>query len=354
MNPYSKWLLSSLITFLILFLCVFSYPLYISYIVDPLWNFTHDNENNTIQIGFDERQQKSNYITNRTMDYDGLLIGTSRVTYMNQSGFQRSKVYNYGLSSLDIQDYNDYISYAVKQNGKPFDKIYLELYYNSFAPPPEVSSYVLPEVAIDNAQSTIYRYKSLFSYDTYKKAKENKEYSIANWYEGYRSYDRSNEVSTNYVNPNINNLFKDSIPKADTVYPDSEVPYSDQYKENLETIRNDNPDSKLIPFTDPMTAVRLKLFLADPNKFEAYQRWFEEMVEVYGQVYSFHSVNEYTIGQKYWFDTVHFYPNLGEIFVAHLDGRMNDEDILTIVTSENLDTYLTDLKKEIDAYQPNY
>ena len=33
---------------------------------------------------------------------------------------------------------------------------------------------------------------------------------------------------------------------------------------------------KLIPFTDPMTAVRLKLLLADPNKFEAYQRWFKE------------------------------------------------------------------------------
>ena len=79
---------------------------------------------------------------------------------------------------------------------------------------------------------------------TYKKAIENKEYSLANWYEGFRSDHRSNEASTNYVNPNINNLFKDSIPKADTVYPDLEVPYSDQYKENLETIRNDNSDSK--------------------------------------------------------------------------------------------------------------
>ena len=41
---------------------------------------------------------------------------------MNQSGFQRSKVYNYGLSSLDIQDYNDYISYAVDQNGNLLTK----------------------------------------------------------------------------------------------------------------------------------------------------------------------------------------------------------------------------------------
>lgn len=103
-----------------------------------------------------------------------------------------------------------------------------------------------------------------------------------------------------------------------------------------------------------MSAVRLKEYLANPNQLEAYERWFEEMVEVYGQVYSFHSVNEYTIDPTYWFDELHFYPNLGDIFVAHLDGSMKNEEILTIVTSENIDTYLTDLKNEVQAFQPKY
>lgn len=355
MSPYAKWLLTSLITFLILFTSIFGYQIYTSYTVDPLWNFTHDNEYNTIQVGFDERQQKTNYITNRPMkNYDDLLIGTSRVTYMNQSGFENSKVYNYGLSALTIQDYNDYISYAEDQKGEDFDQIYMELYFNSFAPSAVDSTYVTPEEAFDTANSFFYKYKSLFSYDTYKKASENKDYSLGEFHEGYRTYNRANEVSTTYVNPKINDLFRLSIPDPDTIYSTKEIPYNDQYKAILETIRDEHTDSKIIPFTDPMSAVRLKEYLANLNQMEAYERWFEEMVEVYGQVYSFHSVNEYTIDPTYWFDELHFYPNLGDIFVAHLDGSMKNEEILTIVTSENIDTYLADLKNEVQAFQPKY
>ena len=33
---------------------------------------------------------------------------------------------------------------------------------------------------------------------------------------------------------------------------------------------------------------------------------------------------------------------------------MKNEDILTIVTAENLDAYLSDFKKELDAFKPSY
>lgn len=354
MNPYGKWLLSSIVTFLILFISIFSHTLYFSYLVDPLWNFTNDNKNNTIQFGFDERQQKTNYIANRPMNYDGLLIGTSRVTYMNQSGFENSNVYNYGLSALGIQDYNEFITYAEEENDKNFDQIYFELYYKSYSPIIEDSSYVHPKEAIDNAQSPFYKYTSLFSYDTYTRAQENMEYSLANSYSGFRSYDRSNEVSTSYVNPNISTVFQRATPEPNKVYPKEKVPYNEDYKEILESIQMSHPESDMIPFTDLMTAVRLKAVFENPNELEAYERWFEEMIDVYGQVYSFHSVNEYTIDTKYWFDAVHFYPEIGDILVAHLDGRMLDEDFLTIVTNENLATYLDDLQTELDSFTPNY
>ena len=34
----------------------------VNYIVDPLWMFDHSNKFNQKQDGFDERQQKTNYI----------------------------------------------------------------------------------------------------------------------------------------------------------------------------------------------------------------------------------------------------------------------------------------------------
>ena len=36
----------------------------INYLVDPLWTFSHSNRFNNAQNGFDERQQKTNYIFN--------------------------------------------------------------------------------------------------------------------------------------------------------------------------------------------------------------------------------------------------------------------------------------------------
>ena len=87
MNRYKKWLLQFVVGGFIVFFLIFGGVVYFNYYIDPLWNFNHKNEWNDFQDGFDERQQKTNYILSHPFQYDSLMIGTSRVTYMNQFEF---------------------------------------------------------------------------------------------------------------------------------------------------------------------------------------------------------------------------------------------------------------------------
>src|SRR4051812_12979960 len=120
MSKYKSWLIKLIITSLLVIAPIVGFVMYHNYQIDPLWNFNHANEYNDIQIGFDERQQKTNYVMARPFNYDSLLIGTSRVTYMDQSSFVNDDVFNYSLSEMHIDEYSPYINFAKDKKGSAF------------------------------------------------------------------------------------------------------------------------------------------------------------------------------------------------------------------------------------------
>lgn len=81
---YKRWIKNlNLAVFLIM-----TFTTSINFIADPLWTFSHQNIFSKYQDGFDERQQKTNFIYfNGLNKYDGLLLGSSRTTYINQNDF---------------------------------------------------------------------------------------------------------------------------------------------------------------------------------------------------------------------------------------------------------------------------
>ena len=91
----------------------------VNYIVDPLWMFDHSNKFNQKQDGFDERQQKTNYIYFKSKGYfDGILLGSSRATFVNQNDFKNMNIFNYSSSSMQPFEYKGYIDFAKKIKGK--------------------------------------------------------------------------------------------------------------------------------------------------------------------------------------------------------------------------------------------
>jgi len=345
MSIYKKWLLKLTVSSLIFIAPLLGLVMYYNYKIDPLWNFSHKNEFNDIQIGFDERQQKTNYLFARPFNYDSLIIGSSRVTYMNQSKFINNDVFNYSLSEMHINEFSPYINFAKKRKGSSFEKIYMELYFESFRA--GSSSFKDPATYFENTENPFYQYTTLFSYNTVKRSATNKELSLANYYSGFRSYNRYNIATTSYVNKEMDDNLEKFPQSFEKNKKKDKYPYDNLYKTKLQNLVIENPQTKFVAFTDPMPAEKLKTMLRDELYWSVYVRWYTEMVEVFGRVYSFQTINPYTTNTDYWFDLYHYYPSVGDVMIDQLEGRDLDASICFIVTKENINEYFSMLKKEL-------
>ncbi|WP_374964116.1 hypothetical protein [Lysinibacillus sp. RS5] len=345
MDP-KKWLVKLFATsFIVIGLPVFGIMGF-NYYIDPLWNYTHANDFNDYQLGFDERQLKTNYINSHDFNYDSLLIGTSRITYLDERAFTTESVYNYSLSGLQIEEYLPYMKYAEKKNGKPFKKIFIELYFDS-ANTSKPNTLNPPQTYIETSEAPFYGIKSLFSESTMHYARFNYDISKANHYDGARSYMRNNIAQTTYPNDDMEQSwqeFKENF-KAESAKP---FMYDHDYLKRLQAIKDAFPNTELVVFTELMPAKRLQTILHNDNRYEAYSRWMNEMVDVFGTVYSFHTVNEVTTNMDNFFDWLHYYPNVGYLIIKSLENREDQSTIMQDVNKGNLDEYLENVVVDIN------
>ncbi|WP_456273210.1 hypothetical protein [Bacillus sp. AK031] len=344
-----QWFIKLLATSMVFVIVPVAGIMGFNYWMDPLWNFSHQHSFNDYQIGFNERQQKTNMINSEDFDYDGLMIGTSRVTYMNHHDYEGQKVYNYSLSSLHIDEYLPYIEYAVEKNDTDFETIYMELYFNSFNDD-LANNQQDPSVYIDKAEDPLYKFTSLFSLSTLESSMENYKISKENSYDGPRSYTRDNVAQTTFPNDGVPGSWGRFVERFKK---EAEVPfaYSEQYKSKLENIKQKYPETEFKVFTDPIPAQRLDLILNEEDQRKAYERWFKDMIDVFGKVYSFQGHTPVTTNIDNYFDWFHYYPSVGHQMNLAIQNPEAYEDIMEVVTEENLDEYLKELYKQSGVIQ---
>lgn len=342
-----QWIKRLLLTTLVVIVLPVSILMGFNFYIDPLWNFSHQNKYNDHQIGFDERQQKTNYINSKSnFNYDSLMIGTSRVTYMSEKAFQKEKVFNYSLSALHIDEYLPYINYATKKNGNDFKTIYIELYVNSYDAGTKMSNQD-PSVYIKKSEDPFYKITSLFSYSTLKSSIDNYNASKSNYYSGPRSYTRENIAQTSYPNDRLDvlwNRFEQSF-KATS---QSKFNYDSGYKQKLLQIKNAYPNTKFVVFTDPVPEKRFDLILSNTEHRKAYERYIREIVDVFGEVYSFQGNTPITTDMDNYFDWFHYYPKVGNLMIQAIEQPNKHEDILQIINKENVNDYLQKLTSHIN------
>ncbi len=135
----------------------------INYIIDPLWTFSHSNKFNSIQNHFNERQQKTNYIYfNGLNNYDGVLLGSSRTSYINQNDFHNIHIYNYALNGMHPSDYEGYINFTKNVKGTALKYIIIGADFEN-SKKHEKKELKASSYYINNTTSLFYRYKMLFS-----------------------------------------------------------------------------------------------------------------------------------------------------------------------------------------------
>jgi hypothetical protein len=313
------------------------------YLMDPYWTFSHFHKFNSLQKSINEREQKSSLLYFQHKQYNALLLGTSRVTFINQNDFKNMNVFNYSFSLANPINLNEYIEFAKKQNKKDFEYIIIGLDFLGTNINAEKNQN--PKEVFDEVTGFLYRYKLLFSVDAFTLGIENLKRSILNK-PGGRSYNRENVAFTTNFDPSEVRKRVEEISVDEQNNKLKNYKYNEKYKEVLEKIRNSNPNSKFIVFTTPVSTPYLNRIIEN-GFYDSYKKWLDQSVEVFGQITHFMDKNSITNDySKYFMDYHHVYPEYTHLIVDKLqdiNATSSGKDFGVVLNKENIKSYIKNL-----------
>lgn len=337
MNVYKKWFVITLIIILLPLGALAAF----NYYIDPLWNFRHSNPYNRIQTSFDERQQKTNFVSCGDFNYDALILGSSRTSYISQNDFTGCRAYNYAVNNMLMEEYKGYTDYARQKHGGSFKYIFVGLDFfttnrnlqldNTFNPP----SYY-----IARTNDFAYRYKTLFSTDVLKYSLQNYQNSRQGAAVNY-AYNRDNIKTLLEVKPAVRNQqIASSLERYRTrIYANYKYR---NVKSILESLKKSNPGTRFVVYTTPISAPLFEL-IEQQHLLPYYKQWLRDSVAVFGSVYCFTYPNSITSNLNNYYDAGHFYPRIGTL-VAHKITGFPDKNIPSdfgvLLTRDNIDSFL--------------
>jgi hypothetical protein len=165
---HKKWIKFYGILVIVSLLCIAGLNLF----MDPFWTFSHSHKYNNIQKGTNERQQKANHIYFTTRQYDSLLLGSSRTTYMDRNSFVNLEVFNFSASGMRPKEYYTYIDFVVNKTQQSIHNIIIGMDFFGYF---EYGLFMFDDapLIIETTQSTGYRWKTLLSFDAFNNSFKN-------------------------------------------------------------------------------------------------------------------------------------------------------------------------------------
>lgn len=311
--------------------------------VDPLWLFAHASSWNSRQVGFDERQQKTNRITFGGFDYDAVLLGSSRVTFIDQHDFPGMKVFNYAASGMRPEEYAGYVRYARERGGGGVKTVIVGIDF--FGTNRNYGGRAAsPEHYVGVSRRPLYRLESLISLDTLKRSQGN----LKARGEDCDCYGRDNVKRM--VRPQGERkaqiLTKDLAVFRREIYGPSYA-YDDSLAGQWRRLVDENPGIRFVVFTTPISHP-LFATLVDTGHLPHYERWLTEVVAAFGEVYDFMGANSITGDKANYQDGGHFYPEVGRLVALRLfaDGSGVPPDFGVRVTRDNLERHLESMRQQ--------
>ncbi|MDN5049856.1 hypothetical protein [Aliarcobacter butzleri] len=293
----------------------------INYTIDPFNIFSHKNSLNKLQKGFNERLQKSVFLFyNTSLDYNAVLLGSSRSTYYNQNDYFKGKLYNFAFSGAQVQEYKKYLEFFNKINKKELDTIILGLDFYTYRMDKNIEAIKFP-----NETKLAFFINNYFLLSTLKYSLINIKRSYFNE-TGHRSYNRDNIVETTKVS--YEDSKEQTIKRSKKYYENFII--DNTYKKNLLELKNTFNHSNFIIFIPPLSKPFLEEIYSDNKLFLIYMEWLKTLIDIFGEVYLFSNLdNKWSVNyEKYTMDGDHFYPEIGkEIFKQIITNKL-DEGIL--------------------------
>lgn len=320
-----------------------------NYVIDPLWCFKHRNHWNRQQVGFNERLQKTNLVTFRDFNYRSLLIGSSRVAVLNQNDFKNIDAFNYAAATMVPDEYDGYINYARKKNGRSFSTILIGVdFFGTNAN--YRKSFEIPEQYISASNSFLYRYKMLLTYDTLRYAEDNLN---AGGSKVRGTYDRNNiRTPKTHSRGARDSLARNQFIWYSTLGYGMSYRYDETLKDKLRKLKTDNSGSHFIVFTTPISQP-LFCLMVKSNRLPDYERWLRDLVDVFGSFYNFMDLNTVTRDYLRTFsDCDHMNPAAGALLAHRLLGIPDTSlpaDFGKLVTHDTIEETIASVREQCAA-----
>ena len=323
----------------------------LNYLVDPYWCFDHEILIGRYQAGFDERQQKTNFLTFNKGAFDTLILGSSRLTYTDTRDVP-GRAFNFATSSMRSKEFLPYLRFASERNAQPFSTVILGL---SFYETNEANleTFSPPEEYIKNAASPGYRYRTLFSMSLLRR-------TLSNIMLDLLAKDRNNLYEREGRGVFVKQLHlpipKETLRSAiaanvatyrDKVYGRTYV-YLD-LRPTFTELKETFPDTRFIVFTTPVSSHLLRL-LVEEGRLDDYTRWISGLVEVFGEVWNFMYFNDVTENDFNYKDAHHYSPRVCRAIIRRVYGLPRDDEFEEFgvkVTPENLEEHLAFLRANL-------
>ncbi|MFS0674957.1 hypothetical protein [Ornithinibacillus sp. 179-J 7C1 HS] len=290
-----------------------------NFLIDPLWTFGANHEYNDVQTVINERQQKTNSIYFREFEYDTLLLGSSRSTYINQYDFEGMNVYNYAVADMSFKEYNSFIEFAKEIKGGEFDRVIIGVDFFKSSKKQSSTNITIDSYSNKTTES-FYRYKNLISLDTLEYSIENFQMSREDKIVEDRNYNRFNVADAKQIDPDIKEKQTlEKIQKFKDEFFGDNYDYNPAFTESLRELKENNPNTEFIVFTTPVYT-GLYEAMVEEGQLDDYHHWIEDIVSVFGGVYHFMYPNSVTDNMDNYFDGHHFYPHVGTMIAKRISN----------------------------------
>lgn len=228
-------------------------------------------------------------------------------------------VYNFAASDLSFKEYKSMIDFAKEEKGSDFERIIIGVDFNKSSLK-ESHEDINIDKYIENIENPLYRYENLISLDVLKYSRKNFRISKADKIVQLRNYNRENTAfAKRFQLESIIDETEKKIIKFRNVFYGENYQYNPEFKEVLEELKSENPNTKFIIFTSPISAPLFNA-LAEEGNLDDYYHWLNEIIDVFGGVYNFMYPNSVTKDLSNYFDGHHYYPNVGKMIAETISS----------------------------------
>lgn len=337
-----KWLKIYLTVLFFCLISIFSF----NYFMDPFWTFAHSHKYNNVQKGTNERQQKANYIYFTEKNFDTLLLGSSRTTYMNPYSFLPFRVFNFSASGMRPQEYLTYIDFVMEDTNQAIENIIIGMDFFGYLDY-GLFKFDNPKLIINDTKKDLYRWKILLSFD-----------ALNNSFKNLRDYFKNSNYSHRYSRDLVKTYHKrDNLEShKKQIDEDIKIYATSDYMGNaninyysiISKIKEKYNSKNFIIYTTPVSFPLFQEMIKMGHK-KNYKDWIKNLIDVFGEIHHFNYKNSISSNYiKYFADSNHAYPETNDIIAKTILNNKNIiDDFGIVLTHENIDSFFEEFDKII-------